>query len=229
MEAGMVTAEVILALRTWAVWRRDSGIGCGLIILAVGLFIPTCIFTSHFLRNLKFDPPLYVGFRGCLFRIKGVRAEFVGVFAIGIVEIVVLGLMMISAFRLYRSGDRNELLNIIHRDGILFYVYLLCVTLPSVALMFTQPPDSKFTLVPLLSVLYSVFSTRIIINIRYFGRQGTGESIPELHHGYHETESTGLPMTFLPGCAPKSESNTVWTQTTERHEISGGNFLTETA
>ena len=96
--------KVILAIRTWAVWQRDWRIGCGLIILVAGCFTPTCIFTVYFLRSLEctlpycswlslfnfaspVDPPLYVGFRGCIGQVKRGGDAFVSVFAIGIIEI----------------------------------------------------------------------------------------------------------------------------------------------
>jgi hypothetical protein len=215
IQVGIPVAEGILALRTWAVWRRDPRIGVGLAILISGCLILECIFTYRYSRSLKFDPPLYVGFRGCSFDTTG-RPLFIVLLVIGMTEIVVLGLMMISAFRLYRSGDRNELSNIIHRDGVLFYIYLLCVTLVSIVMIASLPLDLHFILIPFLGVLYSVSATRIIINIRSMGRRGTGESITELHHGYRGTEPTTIPMRFLPGSVPKDESETVWTQTTER-------------
>jgi len=217
IQVGIPVAEGILALRTWAVWRRDRRIGIVLAILIVGCFILECVFSYRYSKSLKFEPPPYVGFRGCSPGSEDTdRDLLIVILAVGMTEIVVLGLMMISAYRLYRSGDRNELSNIIHRDGVLFYIYLLCVTLANIVFLTNQLPDLYAMLIPILGVLYSVFATRIVIDIRSMGRRGTGESITELHHVYRGTESTTIPMSFIPGSIPRGESETVWTQTRER-------------
>ena len=79
----------------------------------------------------------------------------------------------------------------------------------------------------LQGVLYSVFTTRIIINIRSAGRRRTGESTTELHHGYDETESATQPMTFRPGVGWKGDSDPAWTQTMKPREMCGGNASPE--
>jgi hypothetical protein len=115
---GMYFAEVILAVRTWAVWRKDRRVGLVLAALLIATIIVGCICIRTFLDTLEFGPAPYPGFRGCFITVSGSSLLYVAFIAVGSVEIVILVLMSISAFRSYRSGNTSELSNVIHRDGM---------------------------------------------------------------------------------------------------------------
>jgi len=95
--------------------------------------------------------------------------------ALSVVEGVVLLLMAISAFRSYKAGNTSELSNVIHRDGILFYVYLLALSVTSAITI--RLANYDMLILP-QTVLYSILTTRIILNIRVISQktheQGTG-------------------------------------------------------
>jgi len=135
-------AEVVLCIRTWAVWRRNKVIGIGLTVVMLTFLIVHIILVYKFIQPMEYSPPLYSGFRGC-FVTKAptdLWANFTSVF---IVEFIDFVLMVVSAFNSCSSVsdssslysfllaiDRHgagELSHVIHRDGILFYIYLLCV------------------------------------------------------------------------------------------------------
>jgi len=50
---------------------------------------------------------------------------------------IILTLMIISAFKLYRVGFSGGLSEIIHRDGILFYIILIGITTANVGIGFS--------------------------------------------------------------------------------------------
>jgi len=189
---GIYLAEVILAIRTWAVWRKNRRVGVVLAALLTAAIITECISVRTFLDTLEFGPAPYPEFRGC-FVVSGSNLLFIGFIAIGSVEIVVLALMSISAFRAYRSGNNNHLSNVIHRDGILFYIYLLFANM---VVMLVLPRDLQTLLAPLQGTFYSVFASRIILNIRTASQRGAEESMSELHHGYSEAHRMSLPLVF---------------------------------
>jgi len=119
----MSFAEIILAIRTWAVWHRNKVICVILAITMVGNLVVQCAFMSIstvFIADI-FQEPMYPGFRGCNFGQFGLKygGEYLPFSYMGLagVEAIVLILMIISAYMSYRLGSTSKLLEIIHRDG----------------------------------------------------------------------------------------------------------------
>jgi len=135
-------AEVILALRTWAVWHQNKVVGVVLVVLMLVNMAVQCYFAYliGLSRGGWFLDPMYPGFRGCLARLPPVGGAVVpaNYIELTILEGIVLVLMMISAFRSYRAGAMGEFSKIIHRDGILFYVLLLAITAANIGVGFTS-------------------------------------------------------------------------------------------
>jgi len=121
-------AETALSVRTWAIWSRSKIIGFGLVALNLAHLIIECVFLHKIFSLLQFGVRPYQGFRGCVLT-QNSNWEWVNFATVALVEAVVLFLMLISAFRLYREGSQSELTDVIHRDGIIFYVYLLSMLL----------------------------------------------------------------------------------------------------
>jgi len=97
---------------------------------------------------------------------------------------IILALMGYSAFRLYRLGNNNELSHVVHRDGVLFYFYLLCLVATSMIVKIAAPLDMRFLIDPFVDSLYPVFVARIVLNIRQAANEGL---LTELHTGYQES------------------------------------------
>jgi len=216
-------AEVILALRTWAVWRQNKVVGVVLAVLMVANMAVQCYFAYQsglFLGGWFLDP-MYPGFRGCYAGLLSVgRADLPDNYvALTILEGIVLVLMLISAFRLYRAGAMGELSRITHRDGILFYVILLGITAANVGigytrsgiafnaskgsfLQFSLTGATTILLTPLEGVLYSVLTTRIVLNIRDWDNQSGLNT--ELHTCHSEPLKFAKPVRRHDQDAPDS-------------------------
>jgi len=185
--SGIAVAEdifpstVILMIRTWAVWHQNRTVGIGLAILMCGILILECVCNSRFIKSLNIQPAPYRGFKGCFVTAESSSVLLIDFMALTVLELIVLTLMAISAFRACRSGDNLELSNVIYRDGILSYVYLLCVALANVIVMLVSPSELKILLSPLQSVMYSALTCRIIINIRSVASR-TCEASTEFEH-----------------------------------------------
>jgi len=63
----MSLAEVILAIRTWAVWQRSKVVFAILAFVLFGNLVVQCVFTGLLTRYMSGDIlfPMYPGFRGC--------------------------------------------------------------------------------------------------------------------------------------------------------------------
>jgi len=170
-------SEVVLCIRTWAVWNREKSIGIGLVILMLSFLVSECVLLSRFLRSVKYEPSPFPEFKGC-FAIKTLPDLWANYVPMTIVQCIIFALVVISAFRSYRQGFNGELAHVIHKDGVLFYVYLLCFTTVNLITTIVLPLDIIDMLSPLQNILYAVLTIRIIINIREVNNKGV-ES--ELH------------------------------------------------
>jgi len=135
--------------------------------------------------SLEFAPPPIHDFRGC-YAVKGATTMWESYAMLTTVEVVVFALTAISAFRSYRfqGGNKGELSHVIHRDGILFYIYLLCFSLLNLLFTLNFPIDMMVMLIPLQNALYSVLTSRIVLNIRDMNNRGVEI---ELHTGHYES------------------------------------------
>jgi len=188
---GLVFAEIILALRTWAVLNRNRKIGCALALLMTGANVVDWYFIAGYIKSVKFAPPPYESYRGC-YVVEISNAPYIAFCALAVLDAIVLSLMAYSAMTSYRFGDNLRLSNIIHRDGILFYVYLLGITAASATVTRFASKLFVLLLLPLQDTIYSVLTTRVILNIREAARRDVST---ELHFTYQDTFS---PVRFEP-------------------------------
>jgi len=189
----MVLAEVILAFRTWAVWNRNKTVGALLVVSILATIIPQCILTNSFIRSIKYAPAPYSGFRGC-FATTTSHILWANFTSIVITEAICLVLMVISAFQSYRLCGFGRLSLIIHRDGIISYVYMLCISIANMAIEIAAPLDPMDGLLtPYEYLLYSVLTARIILNIRDAGNRNLQT---DLHSTYQEVSLETIPIHF---------------------------------
>jgi len=177
---GMFIAEVVLSIRTWVVWHCSKRVGALLAVLQIGNVIEAVVATTPYLRHLKVAPSPYLGYRGCFVSSAG-RFPFSNFISLIVLEFVFLLLMCTSALRAYKSGNSTRLQNVIHRDGIIFYFYFLCTVIANLIVLLKLPADFTNLLIPFQGVVHSVLTTRIILNIRSYARQGArGEHLTEV-------------------------------------------------
>jgi len=176
---GVFLAEIVLIIRTWAIYHRNKIVGCGLVVLLLCSGGAATYSGIVYQKTLTFSPPLYPGFRGCVVKTASTVLG-VGFLVLAGVDIVVFLLIAMSAFGAYRTGSTNELITVIHRDGMLFYVYLLAASVVNVTVMNTLPIQNQQMLTTICCALYSVLTTRIVLDIRRAARK-THYSLTELH------------------------------------------------
>jgi len=172
----IVLAEAILMIRTWAVWHRNRLIGLALLFLMLCVLALECfvmIKLTSTLEHVQADKLAGCAFDKSLNPLTVIIHFCVLIF----IETVALVLMVISAFRTYSSGNNCALSIVIHKDGIMYYVYLLGFTIVNVILSFFSA-FSLASLTFLQGVLYSVFTCRIVLNIRSVAWRNT---TTELH------------------------------------------------
>jgi len=211
---GVFLSQVVLSIRTWAVWKLNKFVGLGLGALTVAHIVVQCMVLSRYIPSLRYASPPYPGFRGC-FITQANGVMWISYTAEAIVETVVLALMVISAIRLYGSGSHGELSYMIHRDGIQLYVYLLAISFANVAIMKGLPFEDTVLSAFMQAVMYPVLTARIVLNIRDVSSRGVPT---ELHSDFQPPPLVfAAPLHQMTNTAPTG-SETIWTHSSSRSQ-----------
>lgn len=163
---GIGVAELILIVRTWAIWDRDKRIGLGLLASFCGLWVASSYFLNEFLRSQKFttersiDPSL----TGCL-PLESGSVLYVVYVLFMVFETVIFGLT-ISKMTHTARRTTSPLVWSLYRDGILFYIYLLAASIVNVVVLLTTPHEFANLTSSIQRALHSVLSTRLLLNLR---------------------------------------------------------------
>ncbi|KIM36934.1 hypothetical protein M413DRAFT_31328 [Hebeloma cylindrosporum] len=135
---GVTTSELILTLRTWAVWERNRRLSIILPTLYVFLWFPNYIIDGMFLSSLKFIDPPYPGIQGCFMtytmNIKYLTFSWI---LLAFWDALMLVLMLIPTIREYRSG--GTLMKVVYRDGVGYYLYLFALSVTNMLMIQTLP------------------------------------------------------------------------------------------
>ncbi|KAF8632903.1 hypothetical protein AX17_004749, partial [Amanita inopinata Kibby_2008] len=155
--SGIIIAEIILTIRTWALWGKDWRLSIALPIFSAACFVPTLAMLHIFLDSLEFTPQPIRGTAGCFVTradpILSYCYVLLMVYETGqyplqriyrpltrMVTTGILILMSIRAFISYRRGRNSELLTVIYRDGISYYIYLFLISVINVTIILSSSP-----------------------------------------------------------------------------------------
>ncbi|KAF8997602.1 hypothetical protein BDQ17DRAFT_1363090 [Cyathus striatus] len=161
-------AEIILTLRTLAVWGNKQNLCIILYAFFVGIWTAAAVLIAVFLKTITFAPYQDTGIPGCV-DTGGSHILSAVWILIMVYDAVTLGLMTVrglDAFRPKYVKMQTHLINAVHRDGIIYYFYLFVLSLVNVILSFTLPADFISFLAMYQRVLHSVLSCRAILHIR---------------------------------------------------------------
>ncbi|KIP07082.1 hypothetical protein PHLGIDRAFT_432425 [Phlebiopsis gigantea 11061_1 CR5-6] len=175
--SGLLVAEVILLLRTWAVYERRRIVALGLSAWALVIWIPMGVCLGLFLCSIKFGPfPDDYIIPGSNCNVVSGHGKFLLVswILLALFEIVILGLMLAKAIKMYRYTGRNSVVfKTIFRDGTIFYLYMFIITLANVILIHFAPPEQPdyFNLLSVLErVIHSILTARMLFGLRKMSR-----------------------------------------------------------
>ncbi|KDR84624.1 hypothetical protein GALMADRAFT_262781 [Galerina marginata CBS 339.88] len=162
---GFATSEVILTLRAWAVWNRNSVLTVVLLVLSCAIWIPLAVFEGGFLSSLKLGPPPYPGFSGC-FIVGANNDVFVCILLLMVWNLLVFGLMAFVGIQTSVWKSRSRLSQLVYRDGAIYYFYLFIMAILNVVAVVAFPFGYGFVLLPLQRCLHSVLASRVLLNLR---------------------------------------------------------------
>ncbi|KAL5520192.1 hypothetical protein ACEPAG_9405 [Sanghuangporus baumii] len=187
----IIPVQVILILRTLALWGQNRKI-CVLLYSAL-LATDSTILVSITLvsKSLSFENrPIIKPILGCYGILNEVSTSHTipSWIALIVFDTVVFVLTLIRVDNIRRAKkDRSLLLNILFRDGIIFYVIMLASSVANLALYASLPLHRRgliISLIPLLRTVMSVCTARLILNLRsvarHNGRPGRHWALGEL-------------------------------------------------
>ncbi|KAL5480477.1 hypothetical protein ACEPAI_1747 [Sanghuangporus weigelae] len=166
---GILIAEIILMLRTWAVYEQRRAIAIGLVIWTILTWVPNMVSLGIFLDSLRYGPlPITVPGSGCHV-VSGSPIVFVSWALLMIFEAAILILMIIKSVKNYRNHRNSFVFKAVFRDGSIFYLYLFVLSMANVIVILTSSADLINLLSVIERVIHSVLTARIILNLRKLG------------------------------------------------------------
>jgi len=138
MAVGIAASEMILTIRTWAVWNRNKYLSIILPTLYVLVWGSCVIIVCIFLNSITFSDPPYTGLKGCFLTQANKDLVIVWVQLIAW-DTLVLVLMLVPGVQAYQYGGNTSLIKVIYRDGVIYYLYLFILSLINIVLIETFP------------------------------------------------------------------------------------------
>ncbi|KAF8998703.1 hypothetical protein BDQ17DRAFT_1361808 [Cyathus striatus] len=171
---GIIVAEIILSLRTWAVWGQNKVVGIGLVIFSFSAAIPAIpvivlfsgtaksplstfpwVFSSRGSRILSIEWILLMIYDGGLLTLMAVQA---------LKSLTMDNETFFKAF--FTSSKPGELLKPILKDGILYYFYLFVLSALNVVVIRAMPIDYLNLLTMLERVIHAILTCRVVLHIK---------------------------------------------------------------
>ncbi|CAL1700258.1 unnamed protein product [Somion occarium] len=179
---GIIVSEMILVIRTWAIWGRSKAIGITLTVCAVLACGSVLYVEKSFLDSLRFFTYPSRATAGCLITTQN------SIVAVSFIVVIIFETsLFISPSRsssYFNINQRNSTLlannrgltSVLYRDGILFYVYLFCTSMANFIVILAVPRDLANILVNIQRVLHSCLSARVVLNLREASQQESSTS-----------------------------------------------------
>ncbi|KAF8877963.1 hypothetical protein BD779DRAFT_1226796 [Infundibulicybe gibba] len=163
---GLLIAEGILTLRTWAIWGRTHPRLNVILPIVFAIFgISEFSMMVVFARSMIVVPSVPVLLPSCL--ITGRTHAIVICWTILMVyDALMLVIMVTQGLKNFPLEGNSRLLKVVKRDGIIYYCYIFALSVLNIVIVLTQPADLLFLFAPLECVIHSVLTAQIIFHIR---------------------------------------------------------------
>ncbi|KAF9449495.1 hypothetical protein P691DRAFT_703153 [Macrolepiota fuliginosa MF-IS2] len=162
---GISIAELLLTIRTWAVWEKDRRLTIGLPIFFVSFWVTQYALVGLYLGTLTYEPSPYQPWVTCatfhMNRLLSVCWILLMIYDAGILILIV-----IQTLRTFRSWGNVPLTRVICQDGIAYFAYLFLLSFANIIIIMKLPREFVHLLTMIERVVHSVLTCRIILQIR---------------------------------------------------------------
>jgi len=171
---GIVIAQWIICMRTYAVWGQSKLILGVLVTLCLGTEITSVIIMNDFIKGLIWAPSPFPTITSC-YVITTVNKLDVDYAMIMVVEFAVLVLTFWKGVSQWKLRKNSPLITVLYRDGVIFFFCLFAISIANFFFYALSPtPVLLFLLPELQRILHSVLTARIILHLREVSTIETG-------------------------------------------------------
>ncbi|TDL18905.1 hypothetical protein BD410DRAFT_900545 [Rickenella mellea] len=162
---GIVTAEIILMMRTYAIYGRTRVIAVFLVVLNVGLNIPNIVLLQTSLKSLAFlSPSPFPTLAPCVTS-SADRIVFVDFFLLMTSELVIVILTLWRGFHQWKDNS-SPMMKTLVEDGFLYFLFLFAISLANAIVLIAAPLDYSGLLLMVQRGLHAMLSARVLLHIR---------------------------------------------------------------
>lgn len=177
---GIAISEAILFFRTWALWdcRRQIAIA----FLGVFMAAAVCVITTEimWMKSLTFGR---VGIASIpssrCYKLIGSSILIINFVVVIVLETIVVTMTIVKMVQQCRvsgaHGGLDGLVRVLYRDGIVFFIYMFGISLANLFFVPLGSATAKDILVDTQRILHSVFSVRVLLNLREAHHRDVGD------------------------------------------------------
>lgn len=169
---GMTIAELLLTIRTWAVWEKDIRLGVALSILYAGFLVAEYVAVGLYLKSLTHEvsplQPLVTCFVSNMNRLLSICWIVLMAY-----DAVIFTLIAIQAIRTFRLWGNVPLLRVIYQDGIIYFAYLFGLSFLNAIIILKLPLEYVNLLSLMERIAHALLTCRIILHIRELDARNT--------------------------------------------------------
>ncbi|KAH9964885.1 hypothetical protein BC827DRAFT_895970 [Russula dissimulans] len=175
----ILSSELILAMRTWAIWERSRAILVFLVVLTIACAIPAiAVVERDAVTADVVSSATSSGTQTCRTLMSAIKLAWVVPYVVVIVfEVVVLSLTLYKVLRLHKDlpllAGRSKLLDVLWIDGVIYFIFMLSLGIVNVGLaLHVSDPELRDGFTQLQTVSHSILSTRIVLHTGRVLRRG---------------------------------------------------------
>jgi hypothetical protein len=166
---GIVVSELILIIRTYAIYNRSKLVLYTLLALwtFLGAIVGIVATYIYLVRVVVVPSPFPSIVPGCYISHQSsiLVAPFIAFLAF---EILIVIMTLVKGYRYFRTEQtaQTQLLVTLYRDGVLYFIILMFVSLGNVILLGINPPVYSDLLATYTRAIHAILCCRILLNLR---------------------------------------------------------------
>ncbi|KAL0952113.1 hypothetical protein HGRIS_008743 [Hohenbuehelia grisea] len=182
---GIMVAEIILVIRVWALWERNWKMGAFLATLVLtGLIVAVVAVSRYFSTTQLYvaPPELKNALPGC-HDFGTNTSSFIPYVVLMAFETVIFILMFVKGLKHYKGLSQSKFLYGFYQDGIIYYAFLLVVSIINIIVLSREPPEYVNLLISVQRSLHSMLSARILLHLRHESEYSRRTGLSTAGHG----------------------------------------------
>ncbi|KAI0826668.1 hypothetical protein BC628DRAFT_1319918 [Trametes gibbosa] len=182
---GSFVSEVILMVRTVALWSFNRIIVALMVLNTLVIIVPTVAVVRQYLVTLNYPSTEVLQVTACVASISdGVGWVFFSCIIISETTVVTLTLLR-QYLTAVRGSNLPLLLKTMYRDGTGFYVVLLCISVANLLCMTVAPVWVSSAMQLPHRAVHSTLCSRVLLNLRAAAARSSGLSLDDFNKRSH--------------------------------------------